>query len=358
MTAVVRRVTAGPLAGPLTALALTYLAGLALAGSTSWPDAFGIGDRLLAWDASWYRELADRGYGGAPDEAIRFFPLLPVFGWLLASAPGVDAGAAVAVAALVGTLAALAAVRQVVTDRFGAGVGDTAAWMLVAWPANIALALAYPTGWTVAATILTLERLERGRFGHAAAWAAVAALARPTGLLLIVPIVVVAIRDRRTLRPLMLPALATTAGVVTMGAVSLRHHDAVDAFRSAQTPLRGDIVDPLSRIATGVADLAGRDILDGLHLGFVILVLGLVVLAFRLLPRSWAVHATAVVLVTVSVENWNSFERYVYDAPQLLVAAAVATSRASSRTRIAAVAVGLVTATVVTALALSGEYVP
>src|SRR5690349_6807737 len=35
---------------------------------------------LIAWDGTWYRDIAVHGYGGLPDEALRFFPLFPMLG--------------------------------------------------------------------------------------------------------------------------------------------------------------------------------------------------------------------------------------------------------------------------------------
>ena len=33
---------------------------------------------LFAWDAAFYRDIADHGYGGVALEGLRFFPLLPL----------------------------------------------------------------------------------------------------------------------------------------------------------------------------------------------------------------------------------------------------------------------------------------
>ena len=49
-------------------------------------------DGLLAWDASWYRDIAHGGYDGVAKEGLRFFPLFPMLGtavsWLRASTRG------------------------------------------------------------------------------------------------------------------------------------------------------------------------------------------------------------------------------------------------------------------------------
>ena len=39
-----------------------------------------LGQGLFAWDAAFYRDIAEHGYRALPDAALRFFPLVPMLG--------------------------------------------------------------------------------------------------------------------------------------------------------------------------------------------------------------------------------------------------------------------------------------
>src|SRR3954468_3237728 len=60
---------------------------------------------LLAWDASFYRDIAAHGYNGVAPEGLRFFPLFPMISRAVAWLPGVSAGFAVLFVANVSALA-------------------------------------------------------------------------------------------------------------------------------------------------------------------------------------------------------------------------------------------------------------
>lgn len=357
-----RAVRRHQLVAPLVALAAMFIVGWTVAIVAAEPlglgDVDGLWSELFGWDAAWYRDIAAFGYGGVDEEGVRFFVLLPALGWLgdLLS-PG-DTSVPLLVAAWFGTAAGLWSLATVGTRRFGVRVGRVAVWVAVLWPASVALVLAYPTGWSVLATIQALDAIERRRWRRAAIWCVVAALARPTGALLIVPVALSWWRDRRLHLDAVAALAAPFSGLLAMAVISQRTFSDADRFADVQAPLRGDWVDPLSRSWTALLDLAGRDALDGLHLVFVLVVVALVIASVRRLPGIWTIHAVVVVLVITSVENWNSVERYAYDVPQLAFTAGLLlrdVSRSRRRT-VAGLAAAAVTALVV--LTVSGEFVP
>jgi len=336
----------------------------------------GFFDELGQWDAAWYHTIAQSGYGSIANEAIRFFALFPTLGAVVDFFAPWSLGVSML---LIAWVSAYLGLRRIAVLAHTA-TGSTEAmrltqWSVVLWPASISLIMAYPTGITLLATSATLINLTstatstvtstgnrpRGldnnaiNWAHVAMWSAIASLARPTGLLLVVPILIVLVGERPN-RPLPWLALAAPlSGVITMSLISLRHDRGIAAWSDVQGPLRGQWVDPISRIATGVIDLAGRDFGDGLHLGTVAILVGLTLVAWRRLPLPWAAHATAVLLLTIAVENWNSIERYAYDMPQLAVAAALVMQRGWRR-RVAIVSwVGAVS---LVALVMAGEFVP
>ena len=54
------------------------------------PAPIQVGDGLLAWDASWYRDIAVHGYDGVAKEGLRFFPFLPMLARVGAWLPGLS----------------------------------------------------------------------------------------------------------------------------------------------------------------------------------------------------------------------------------------------------------------------------
>ena len=79
--------------------------------------------------------------------------------------------------------------------------------------------------------------------------------------------------------------------------------------------------------------LHGHHIGSALHVPWVILCVALVVVAWRRLPHSYALFALAVLVVSLSSTNLDSFERYALGAFPLVVAASTCT--ASRRVEIA-----------------------
>jgi len=124
-----------------------------------------------------------------------------------------------------------------------------------------------------------------------------------------------------------------------------------------QRELRGDPVDPLRRLITGLGELFGPDALgDGLHIPFALGFVVLVIVAFRRMPLGYAAFAAACLLVALAADNLNSLERYALNGFPIVVALAVLADDSRLRRLVPAVsAVGMVA---LTALAVMGEYVP
>ena len=134
---------------------------------------------LFAWDFDLYAYVADNGYRAGDTPAFAFFPLWPAVlalgGWKLAAAVVVVASAAVFVAVSVLTQARTAVA-------------------LACWPGSFALALAYPDAVAVAAAagacVIAARASNRLLLGPTAAavLGAVAAVARPSGFLVAIPL--------------------------------------------------------------------------------------------------------------------------------------------------------------------------
>ena len=136
---------------------------------------------LFSWDYGWYDGIAHHGYAAVADQRYAFFPLWP---WLLRASGSIpDWGIALPLVvcgsalAFLGVAAASPARRPV-----------EAALALACWPGSFALLLAYPDGLALAAAACSAALFMRGKPLAAAPLGAAAALLRPNGVLIALPL--------------------------------------------------------------------------------------------------------------------------------------------------------------------------
>ena len=160
---------------------------------------------LYAWDYNWYELIAGSGYPAhAGGRQYAFFPLWPLLlrwagtHWEVV----VGAGAAwlASGAAFFGVSAGLPPVRL------------RSALVLACWPGSFALALVYPDALALAVAAWAAALALRGKPLAAGALGAVAALARPNGLLIAIPLLWLGRRSVRGWIGAALP-VAAAAGV-------------------------------------------------------------------------------------------------------------------------------------------------
>jgi hypothetical protein len=320
-----------------------------------------LAEGLLAWDGQWYLRIASEGYRPGGEE-VRYWPLFPVLGRLV-GAPFGDPGLGLVVVANVAALLALGLLVRLVLDATGdAGAASRTAWAAALWPAAFVTAFAYAESVLLAATVATAVALRRGWWAAAAAAGLVAALSRPNGVAVVVlalgyagPGLIGARGWERVAR--VAAVLAPVAGFAAVLGLAARVHGDPWAPVSAQAPLRGDWVDPVTRLARGVGDLVGDERFgDGLHLPFAVAGVALVVLVALRVGRIEAAYAAVVVAVALSADNWNSLERYVMNAFPVFWALGLLTAQRWRERWLAVVGTaGLMGLTV---LAWTGDYVP
>jgi hypothetical protein len=320
-----------------------------------------LAEGLLAWDGQWYLRIADEGYRAGGEE-VRFWPLFPALGRLVGSVTGgpevglvvVSNLAALGAMALLGLL-----VREVTGDR---RLASRSVWALALWPASFVLVFAYAEGLLLAASIGVALAARRGAWGWAAAAGLAAGLSRPNGLAVVVLALGYAMVGlgaaggrERLARAAAVVAPMAGFGLVLVGAG--RWHGDAWAPVSSQSPFRGDVVDPVSRMVRGAGDLLGDERFgDGLHLPFAVVAVVLVVLVARRVGPVEAAYSAVLVLVALSADNWNSLERYVLNAfPVFWALGSVTASRRVERLVLPAGAAALVGLTV---LAWTGDFVP
>jgi hypothetical protein len=168
--------------GWLGAVLVTIAIGLAAGAYTfrlGWTIHRGVWP-LFAWDYNWYHVVAYGYPAGRGGREYAFFPLWPALIRWSGSIPDVVAAGALAWAS-----SALA--------FFGIAEGTPrvrlrSALALACWPGSCVLALAYPDALAVAAAAWAAVLALRGRPLAAGLAGAVAALARPTGVLIALPL--------------------------------------------------------------------------------------------------------------------------------------------------------------------------
>jgi len=316
-------------------------AGLAVARQLSTTDHLSaaavarIHQGLLGWDAGWYESIARHGYWGAGHASLRFFPFFPLLARGLSVLPGVGVGTAVVVvanaSALAGTAVLVTLVRWETGDERLAG---RAAWLLCLAPAAFTFVMGYAEGTLLLLAGAVFLALRARRWWWAATFGVAAGLTRPLGALLLVP---AAIEAGRALRSVPAAervgrAAAVAAPVAGSGAylgwVGWRYGDALAPLRlQEEGGHHGHLADPVVTLAHDASFLVhGHHLGEALHLPWVLLVVGLVIVTFRSWPVSYGAFAVAVVAAALAGSNLDSFERYALSAFPLVLAGATVTS--------------------------------
>jgi hypothetical protein len=150
---------------------------------------------LGAWDAKWYEVVAAHGYFFTPGHQSdpAFFPLLPLaLSWLHALGVGYLAGGVLL--ANVGFLVGLIALYELGREYLAERDARRAAIFAAIFPAGYVFSMAYPEGLALAALALAGLAAVRGHWLASAVLAAAAALARPEGVLVALPLGVLLLR--------------------------------------------------------------------------------------------------------------------------------------------------------------------
>jgi hypothetical protein len=318
---------------------------------------------LVAWDGTWYRDLAIHGYHGVALQGVRFFPLFPLLGRALGAPIGGHVSGVLVVVANLAALAAAVLVRHLVLlEKGDQALADRAVWCTAIFPAAFVLVFAYAEAIMILATVGAFLSLRSRRWWWAAGFGVVATLARPIGIIVIVAALVEGLsglgaadaRDRLGRAAAVLAPVLALAGWLawvghTFGNWRLPF--------TVQDDLRGKLVLPPGRIVEGFQQLFGNErFTHGLHIPFLIGFLVLVVLTFRWWPLSYGCYAAAIILVAMSAQNLNSLERYGMSAfPLLLSLAVLIRPPQVERAAMAVMGAGL---SVLSAMAWLGAYVP
>jgi len=340
-------------------------------GRLSAQSAARVHQGLLAWDAGWYESIAAHGYGPVSSGSLRFFPLVPVLARGLAEIPGVSAGAGLLVVANLSALAAAALLACLVRHETGdAKLARRAAWLLCLAPPAFTFVMGYAESTFVLLSVGSLFAMRCRKWWIAAGLAILAGLARPLGALLVVPAAIECSRTWRsthstyskTRSSRTASLAAVVAGPLGCGAflawAGWRYGDAFAPLKiQEQAGHRGALADPVRTLAHDASLLVhGQHLGTALHLPWVVLAVGLLVVAVTRWPASYSAFAFCILAVALTASNLDSFERYALSAfPLVLGGASLLRSSRSETAVFVIAAAGLVCYSL---LAFTGVYVP
>jgi hypothetical protein len=157
---------------------------------------------LGAWDGRWYRMVAADGYllvpGRQSDPA--FFPLFPLL-LRAVHASGLGYIASGIVLSNLALLAALVAFHALTRELLDEALAKRATIVAAVFPLGYAFSMGYPESVVFAAICVAGLAAMRGHWAVAIVAAAAAALARPEGLFLALPLAAAAWSQRASLTP-------------------------------------------------------------------------------------------------------------------------------------------------------------
>ncbi|MFZ0042390.1 MAG: mannosyltransferase family protein [Solirubrobacteraceae bacterium] len=284
------------------------------------------------FDADWYVWVANHGFSGS-NGSLAFFPLYPLLMRVgsFVTRSEVIAGAVISAACF---MAALVMLHRLTELELGRKPADATVLLLAFAPLSFFFTAVYTESLFLMLSVATVLAARRGHWRLACALGALATLARPTGLMLVVALGVMRIRERRGVDRglawvLALPAaliaylsVLAASGYSFMGPFQAQSH----WHRSMIGPFLG-VVDAigwaairLGRIAHGTPfyhpsyegpfTLAGQSLV----LLAVLVIACLALYGCRRLPLEYGAYAAAVLLLVLS-SPWSgqpleSFDRF------------------------------------------------
>jgi hypothetical protein len=299
------------------------------------------------WDAAWYLLIAEEGYLSSaafahlpryePEATAGFFPLYPLLIRGLTPLLGrIGAGVLISNLCLAGALLLL---FRLTRDETGGDEGEAAGLAacaaLLVFPASLFLSAVYPEALFLFLTLLAFDRARSGRFAVAGLSGFFAALTRPTGALLLLPLAFEWWGQRRKggSRWGWAAALGPLCGTTLFMMMCARLFGDPLAFVHRQEHWRGATSGPWRAFVRwwqeGPAIHGAHD--STLEMLTALVLLALLPLAILKLRAPYAIHAAATILVPLCSTVW-SFGRIALPAfPIFMILGMAATSPTGRR---------------------------
>jgi hypothetical protein len=163
---------------------------------------------FAAWDSGWYFDIASRGYYFNPDgqSSVAFFPLFPMLmrgaAWPFGQTDQAIWAAGILISCATFFLA-LVTLHRLTEKIFGdRETARRAVFYLAVFPFSLFFTRVYAESVFLLTSLLAVSRACDGQWRRAGLWGALAALARPNGILIGVPLVLMALGGRPAPRAL------------------------------------------------------------------------------------------------------------------------------------------------------------
>ena len=328
-------------------------------------DPIQVGQGLLAWDAAWYADIARGGYDAVPTEGLRFFPLFPLLARAAASFP--------VSTAISPSCSSRTSARCCSASRSTASRSSNAATKrspaarcgsLYLVPPAFVLVMGYAEATFMLLAVIVLFAIRRSQWLVAAGRGAARRACRPVGLLLVVPILVEALRNRRALTGTDIAARVAAVVAPVAGCFAYlswaadRTTSFLEPLRIQEDPSRrGSARFPVTNVIGVARDFStGDHDTAGLHLVTIAVCIVLLVVLARRWPASYTLYAASALVLALTARNLDSLERYrLSTVPFVLALADVVDTESRERVVLVLAAAGLVAAA---ALAFTGSLVP
>ncbi|PYP30229.1 MAG: hypothetical protein DMD49_11055 [Gemmatimonadetes bacterium] len=281
-------------------------------------------DMASRWDADPYLTIARDGYRADALSHVAYFPLYPFLMRMGGALFGSDdaylaAGLVISNLALFGALVYLA--RSVMLDHNGKTATRACVYLLV-FPTAVFLSVVYAESLFLLLAVAAMYHARRREWLLAGTLAALAALTRPFGAVVALPLAMEALRRPIAVRGLASTLLAPAAFFAWLAVLWLITGDP-RALLTAQAQWGG---------RPGLSLQAFADLFDPAIYGFpyfvfalTVLIGVLVVISWRVLRPSLAAYATVVFLVAISTGSLTSAPRYYLAVfPAFMALAAIA----------------------------------
>lgn len=288
---------------------------------------------LTTWDAAWYVDVAEQGYGRAPEResVLAFFPGFPIGVRALSTVSGLGGPAAGVLLAFGFSVVAGMLLWELSRQLADTAFADRATILFGLFPGSFVLNMAYAEGMMLAASLGCLLALRHSRWWLAGACGAVATVTRPNAVVLIACCAfasIVAIRQRRQWVSLAAPVLCT-AGITSYFLFLWRRTGDVFAWFDVQRRVWDERFDPTTmfhRIGDSYHQLFGNGPreLNALFPTFALVfaVPALVALWRWRPPVELMVFGAGILLLTVGSSNLGLRPRFVLSAFPLVQAVA------------------------------------
>jgi hypothetical protein len=270
------------------------------------------------WDGDWYQLIARIGYPThlAPHHYSRlaFFPLLPALIFIVHQT-GLSTLIAGLLVANIASLFALWAVAALTESYFDGEIAERAAVYLAISPMAYVLGMVYSEPLLLASGFGAAALMLRGRPWLAVPLGLACGLSRPTGALIVVPLVVIAYRARERRPAMLAAAVAPIVGLSLFAAYLWWHTGDALIFQRAQLAWGrhaisleglGSLVDRSTLQLSGRPSLWLLRDVGGLLVTLALLCYGVA----RRFPLSWTLFGFACVLIPAASDSSVSLARF------------------------------------------------